>query len=98
MLLLTSEDCLPYSSLGPLTYLRIWHDNSGPGGSASWYCNYIIVRDIQTNTKTIFLINKWFALEEDDGQVCYRVYIYFSVNLRLCIEKLFNFYDTMMSS
>ncbi|CAF4456624.1 unnamed protein product, partial [Adineta steineri] len=35
-------------SLGLLNYIRIWHDNSGEGSSASWFLKYIIVRDLQT--------------------------------------------------
>ena len=37
--------------LGPLSYLRIWHDNSGKGNSASWFLNMVNVMDIQTNEK-----------------------------------------------
>ncbi|WAQ97034.1 PK1L2-like protein, partial [Mya arenaria] len=55
--------------LGPLTYLRIWHDNSGKGRFASWYLNHVLVRDVQTDKKYYFIANKWFAVEEDDGQV-----------------------------
>ncbi|CAF4248868.1 unnamed protein product, partial [Adineta steineri] len=35
-------------SLGLLNYIRIWHDNTGEGSSASWFLKYIIVRDLQT--------------------------------------------------
>lgn len=34
-----------------LTAIKIWHDNSGTGGNASWYLNKIIMEDIQTNEK-----------------------------------------------
>lgn len=60
---------LSYSPLGPLTYLRIWHDNSGKGALASWYLNHVLVRDVQTDKKYYFIANRWFAVEEDDGQV-----------------------------
>ena len=50
-------------------YLRIWHDNSGKSKAASWYLNHIIIRDIQTDKKYFFISNKWFAVEEEDGQV-----------------------------
>ncbi|CAF3982665.1 unnamed protein product [Rotaria sordida] len=33
-------------SLGLLNYIRIWHDNSGKGSSASWYLKYIIIERI----------------------------------------------------
>ena len=59
-----------FSDLGHLMYLRIWHDNSGKSKAASWYLNHIIIRDIQTDKKYFFISNKWFAVEEDDGQVC----------------------------
>ncbi len=37
--------------LGPLLYLRVWHDNSGEKGKASWYLNMINVMDLQTGEK-----------------------------------------------
>ena len=54
-------------------YLRIWHDNSGKSKAASWYLNHIVIRDIQTDKKHFFIADKWFAVEEDDGQVLYEV-------------------------
>ncbi|CAG0890374.1 unnamed protein product [Darwinula stevensoni] len=56
-------------SLGPLNYMRIWHDNSGIGTRQSWFLNFVIVKDIQTGEKYEFIANRWFAVEEDDGQV-----------------------------
>ena len=35
----------------------------------SWYLNYMIVRDVQTDEKWVFIADRWFAVEEDDGQV-----------------------------
>ncbi|XP_023932388.1 uncharacterized protein LOC106168381 [Lingula anatina] len=55
--------------LGDLNYLRIWHDNSGKGQFASWYLKYLLVQDLQTKEKYHFICNRWFAVEEDDGQV-----------------------------
>ncbi|ESN95043.1 hypothetical protein HELRODRAFT_124863, partial [Helobdella robusta] len=49
--------------LGALNYLRVWHDNSGKGKYASWYVNWILVRDIQTLEKFHFIVNQWFAVE-----------------------------------
>jgi len=60
-------------SLGPLQLLRIWHDNSGRDMMASWFLNYVLVRDVQTGEKFHFVVNKWLAVERDDGEV--RVYI-----------------------
>ncbi|UJR08126.1 hypothetical protein I4U23_012402 [Adineta vaga] len=56
-------------SLGLLNYIRIWHDNSGEGSSASWFLKYIIVRDLQTMDKFHFICQKWFAVEKDDGRI-----------------------------
>ncbi len=55
--------------MGLLNYMRIWHDNSGEGSSASWFLKYIIVRDLQTMEKFYFIGQRWFALEEEDGLV-----------------------------
>ena len=45
--------------LGNLTYLRLWHDNTGRGGYASWHVAAILVRDVQTNEKFEFITNRW---------------------------------------
>ncbi|XP_067670971.1 polycystin-1-like protein 2 [Haliotis asinina] len=55
--------------LGFLNYARVWHDNSGRGKFASWNLKYLIVRDVQTEQRFTFICNRWFAVEEDDGQV-----------------------------
>jgi len=47
----------------------VWHDNAGKGKYQSWYLNYIIVHDLQTKERSYFIANKWFAVEESDGQV-----------------------------
>ncbi|UJR09103.1 hypothetical protein I4U23_013350 [Adineta vaga] len=56
-------------SLGLLNYIRIWHDNSGAGSSASWYLKYIIVRDLETMEKFYFIAQRWLAVEQDDGRI-----------------------------
>ncbi|CAF1000565.1 unnamed protein product [Adineta steineri] len=56
-------------SLGLLNYIRIWHDNTGEGSSASWFLKYIIVRDLQTLDKFYFISQQWFAVEKDDGRI-----------------------------
>ena len=58
-----------FRSLGQLSYLRIWHDNTGIGDYASWFLGVVIVRDIQTAQKYQFINNQWLAVEKDDGQV-----------------------------
>jgi polycystin 1L2 len=55
--------------LGPLLYMRVWHDNSGKGDDASWFLKYIIVHDLQTREKFYFLCQQWLAVEKDDGQI-----------------------------
>jgi hypothetical protein len=39
--------------LGPLLYLRVWHDNCGDKGKASWFLNMINVMDLQTGEKSV---------------------------------------------
>ncbi|CAF1681113.1 unnamed protein product [Adineta ricciae] len=56
-------------SLGLLNYIRIWHDNSGQGSSASWFLKYLIIQDLQTLEKFHFISQKWFAVEKDDGKI-----------------------------
>ncbi|KAK3090781.1 hypothetical protein FSP39_014585 [Pinctada imbricata] len=55
--------------LGDLTYLRIWHDNSGEGGEQSWYLNKVTVDDPQRHARYTFICERWLAVERDDGQV-----------------------------
>ncbi|XP_052262941.1 uncharacterized protein LOC127866462 [Dreissena polymorpha] len=55
--------------LGPLSFCRIWHDNSADGKFRSWYLEQIEVSDLQTGEKYFFLCNRWLACEEDDGMV-----------------------------
>ena len=59
-------------SLGKLSYLRIWHDNTGIGDYASWFLGVVIVRDIQTGEKYQFINDQWLAVEKDDGQVIHK--------------------------
>ena len=56
-------------SLGLLNCIRIWHDNSGKGSSASWFLKYLIIRDLQTMEKFHFICQRWLAVEKDDGKV-----------------------------
>ena len=63
------DDALCLRSLGSLNCIRVWHDNSGANAAASWFLKYIIVRDLQTMEKSHFIAQRWFAVEEDDGQV-----------------------------
>jgi hypothetical protein len=60
---------LDSSWLGPLNYLRLWHDNAGKGNQASWFVKYVIVRDLRTLHKYHFICQRWLAVEKDDGKV-----------------------------
>ena len=62
----TNITCRP---LGALNYMRIWHDMSGHGKFGGWYLKHILVNDLQTREKYYFISDRWFAVEEDDGQV-----------------------------
>lgn len=42
-------------ALGGLTFMRIWHDNSGKGKNKSWYLDQIQVTDLQTGEKYVGL-------------------------------------------
>ena len=55
--------------LGALSYVRVWHDNSGSGSKASWYLKNILIHDLQTREKFYFFCQKWLAVEREDGQI-----------------------------
>ncbi len=56
--------------LGNLTFLRVWHDNSGKENrKASWYLKYVIVHDLQSREKNYFICEKWLALDKEDGSI-----------------------------
>ena len=69
--MVVSFDCFLFYKrpLGNLTYLRIWHDNSGKGGMASWFLKWIVVHDLQTREQFYFICQNWLAVEKDDGVV-----------------------------
>ncbi|KAJ8038483.1 Polycystic kidney disease protein 1-like 2 [Holothuria leucospilota] len=49
-----------YDSLGELTAIRLWHDNSGT--HPEWYISRIIVHDLQSNGWWYFLCQSWLAI------------------------------------
>ncbi|OWF47600.1 Polycystic kidney disease and receptor for egg jelly-related protein [Mizuhopecten yessoensis] len=57
------------SCLGPLNFMRIWHDNKGKGKMRSWYLDQVQITDLQTGDRYFFLCDRWLAVEEDDGMV-----------------------------
>lgn len=54
-------------SLGPITSLRVWHDNHGL--SPAWFLKRVLLRDLQSDACVVFICERWFALEEDDGVI-----------------------------
>ncbi|XP_041362676.1 uncharacterized protein LOC121378529 [Gigantopelta aegis] len=58
-----------HACLGPLIFLRIWHDNSGKGNHQGWYLSKVVVSDVQTGASFFFLCNQWLAVEEGDGMI-----------------------------
>ncbi|XP_071961517.1 polycystin-1-like [Antedon mediterranea] len=55
--------------LGALNYIRIWHDNAGKGKMQGWYLKYIVIKDLQVRKRYYFIVNRWFSVVEDDGQI-----------------------------
>ena len=55
--------------LGPLSYVRIWHDNSGFKEKASWFLKNILIHDLQTREKFYFFNQRWLAVEREDGAI-----------------------------
>lgn len=49
--------------------MRVCHDNSGKGRTASWFLKFIIAHDLQTREKLYFICNKWLALNKEDGSI-----------------------------
>lgn len=56
-------------NLGNLYACRIFHDNSGQTGKASWYLKHVIIQDLQTKERFVFICEKWFALDKGDGSI-----------------------------
>uniref|UniRef100_A0A8C0QIV6 Lipoxygenase homology domain-containing protein 1 n=1 Tax=Canis lupus familiaris TaxID=9615 RepID=A0A8C0QIV6_CANLF len=53
--------------LGQLMKINIGHNNKG--GSAGWFLSKIIIEDIGNKRKYDFPLNRWLALDEDDGKI-----------------------------
>ena len=45
----------------------MWHDNHGT--APAWFLKRVLVRNLQTDDITVFICERWFALEEDDGAI-----------------------------
>ena len=37
--------------LGDLLHLRVWHDDSGPGDTGSWYLGRLVAEDLQNGER-----------------------------------------------
>ncbi|XP_072051916.1 polycystin-1-like protein 2 [Amphiura filiformis] len=54
-------------SLGDLLEIRVWHDNEGK--SPGWYLSRVMVHDLETDDRWLFLCNKWLAIDMSDGLI-----------------------------
>ena len=54
-------------SLGSLKEVTLEHDNTGE--SPSWFVENITIRDRQTEEQWVFPVNRWLAVEKDDGLI-----------------------------
>uniref|UniRef100_A0A8D1Y6T0 PLAT domain-containing protein n=1 Tax=Sus scrofa TaxID=9823 RepID=A0A8D1Y6T0_PIG len=53
--------------LGQLMKINVGHNNKG--GSAGWFLSKIVIEDIGNKRKYDFPLNRWLALDEDDGKI-----------------------------
>lgn len=57
-------------SLGEITKLRVWHDNSGNlFGNANWHLDSVIVEDLSSRKSYYFECKKWLSKSKDDKQL-----------------------------
>ncbi|KAM9225590.1 lipoxygenase homology domain-containing protein 1 isoform 3-T3 [Dugong dugon] len=63
----TDTFTVPTMDLGPLTKIRIRHDNSG--NRAGWFLDRIDITDMNNEITYYFPCQRWLAVEEDDGQL-----------------------------
>uniref|UniRef100_A0A671XMC4 Lipoxygenase homology PLAT domains 1 n=1 Tax=Sparus aurata TaxID=8175 RepID=A0A671XMC4_SPAAU len=54
-------------SMGDLSKVRVWHDNSGP--APGWHLDYIDVKDEIMDKTFRFPCDRWLAKNDDDGQI-----------------------------
>ena len=54
-------------SIGTLKEITLEHDNSGL--SPSWFVETVVIKDRQTEERWMFSINRWLAVEKDDGDI-----------------------------
>uniref|UniRef100_A0A667Z1M9 Lipoxygenase homology PLAT domains 1 n=1 Tax=Myripristis murdjan TaxID=586833 RepID=A0A667Z1M9_9TELE len=54
-------------SLGELSKVRVWHDNTGP--APGWHLDYIQVKDEVLDLTFRFPCDRWLSKKDDDGQI-----------------------------
>ena len=54
-------------SLGDISHIKIWHDNSGE--NPQWFVNKIVIRETTSETAWHFVCNRWLAAEREDGKI-----------------------------
>ena len=54
-------------SLGPLKEITLEHDNDGE--NPSWFVETVTIRDRQTEEQWVYPINRWLAVEKEDGLI-----------------------------
>ncbi|XP_028314075.1 lipoxygenase homology domain-containing protein 1 isoform X3 [Gouania willdenowi] len=54
-------------NLGKIRKITIGHNNKG--SSAGWFADKVVVEDLGNKTVYDFPINRWFAIDEDDGKI-----------------------------
>ena len=54
-------------TLGTLKEITLEHDNLGD--NPSWFVETVVIKDRQTEERWMFSINRWLAVEKDDGEI-----------------------------
>ena len=55
------------SSLGKLTDIRIWHDNTG--SNPAWFLQQVVITDQHTDETCYFFANQWLSLDDRGGSI-----------------------------
>ena len=75
-------------SLGDLSHIKIWHDNSGD--NPQWFVNKVVIRDPNTDNKWVFVCNRWLAAERDDGKIERVLYVSTSAEVNSFKNKFYS--------
>jgi len=63
----TDEFGLECVDIGAIKRIKIEHDGSKPG--AGWFLDKVIVKSEALKKEWFFLVGRWLAVDEDDGQI-----------------------------